>query len=104
MQRNDTQPEKDTVPRGAARIAIDTNGHTHYFAAGVKDRRVFIADGREVLETHDLTELVAEGALDEPTPRQWVDEFDATAAGIDTDLLTGSVFEQLGEAMARAAR
>lgn len=100
MQRNEAHAEKHTVPRGAARIATDTNGHTHYFAAAVKDRRVFIADGREVLETHDLTELADAGALDEPTPRQWVDEFGRDCAGIASDLLTGSLVDQLADAMA----
>jgi hypothetical protein len=102
MPTNDSTAEKATVPRGAARIAVDTNGHTHWFPGAAKDRRVFITDGRDVLETHDLRDLADAGALDAPTPRAWVDAFDTDAAGIATDLLAGSLFDQLADAMEAA--
>lgn len=94
-----TQCEKRTVPRGATRIGIDTNGNTHWFAGAVKDRRVFIADGEEILETHDLRELVTEGVLDVDTPRAWADEFEAHAVGFETLQLGNSLVDQLAQAL-----
>jgi len=47
-------------------------------------------------------DLADAGAIDAPTPRAWVDAFDADAAGIATDLLAGSLFDQLADAMEAA--
>lgn len=103
MTNYDSTPEKRTVPYGATTLAVDTNGHTHYFAPAVKDRRVFIAADDTVLETHDLDNLVREGVLADATPRAWVEAFDRDCAGFDTIHLGESLVDQLAAAFDREA-
>lgn len=45
--------KKRTVPDDAARIGVDDEGRTHYWAAGAKDQRVFVATD-DAVDVYDL--------------------------------------------------
>ncbi|MFC6977058.1 hypothetical protein ACFQL1_23815 [Halomicroarcula sp. GCM10025709] len=97
--------ERTGLPYGTALIGIDTNGHEHRFAGAVADHRVFICDGSEVLEVHDLDALAAAGVLepvtydgepyDATTPRAWIEAWAADCGGWSEVRLDESLVGQL---------
>lgn len=85
MTTYDPQRRKD-LPHGHAAIGLDDNGIEHRMSTAAHDDRVFLLDGDDVVETHDLGELADAGALTgtmhdgrwyaADTPRAWVAAWD----------------------------
>jgi hypothetical protein len=90
-------------------IGTDANGNDHRFAGNVIDHRVFICDGDEVLEVHDLEALAADGVLEPTTykgelygavtPRAWVAAWAADCCGWSAVRLGESLVDQAARVM-----